>query len=121
MTTTYIQEGKTVTVTTPTGGYTSGQFVPLPAAGATQKMIGVSSAAYAAGETAVLLTEGVYNCTKLAGAGEAWLVGDDLYAATGMTMTEVATANGYAGVAWEAAATGATTGKIRINFGGDPR
>lgn len=122
MATNYVQDGSTVQVTTPTGGYTSGDFVALPAAGTGSKFVGVASATYAAGATAVLMTEGVFSVsTKKAGAGEAWAVGDDIYLTSTGDFTETATSNGYAGVAWEAAVTGATTGQIRINFGGDPR
>lgn len=122
MATNFVQDGSTLLVTTPTGGYTSGGFVALPAADATGKIVGVVVDTTAAGDTATLMTEGVFSVsTKKAGAGEAWVVGDDVYLTSTGDFTETATSNAFAGVAWEASATGATTGKIRINFGGDPR
>ncbi len=122
MATNFVQDGTTVVVTTPTGGYASGAFVPLPASGAAAKLIGVANGTYAAGASAVLMTEGVFSVTtKKAGVGEAWAVGDDIYLTATGDFTETATSNAFAGVAWEASATGATTGKVRINFGGDPR
>ncbi len=122
MATNYIADGQTVNVTAPTGGYTKGAFVPLPAAGASGKMVGVAVETYAASATAVLMTEGVFSVTtKKTGVGEAWAVGDDIYLTSTGDFTETATSNCFAGVAWEASATGATTGKVRINFGGDPR
>ncbi len=121
MATNFIQDGQTVLYTA-TGAVTSGAFIPLPAAGTGQKFVGVATISGTTGDSIPLLTEGVFSVTtKKAGAGEAWLVGDDLYLTSTGDFTETATSNGYAGVAWEASATGATTGKIRINFGGDPR
>ena len=121
MATNFIQDGSTVLYTT-TGNVTSGGFIPLPAAGATQKFVGVATVTATTGAVIALMTEGVFSVsTKKAGVGEAWLVGDDVYLTSTGDFTETATANGYAGIAWEAATTGATTGKIRINWGGDPR
>lgn len=114
-TATLVQNGSTIRVTAPTGGYTAGTMVSLV------NMVGVVSETVAASATAVLVTEGVYTVTaKKAGAGEAWAIGDDVYLTATGDLTETATSNVFAGTVWETAATGATTGKIRINFGGKP-
>jgi len=124
MATNYIQKGDTVEYTC-TGTLASGAFVPLPAAGTGQKFVGVAVESGVTGEVVTLMTEGVFSvATKkaqaTAGIGE-WRVGDDIYLTSTGDFTGTATSNGIAGIAWEAAATSATTGKIRINFGGDPR
>jgi predicted RecA/RadA family phage recombinase len=121
MATNYVQDGATVTVVAPTGGYTAGQVVGLPTQDASGKMIGIVESTVAATETAVLLTEGVFTVTKTIGVGEDWFVGDDVYVTATGAFTETATTNAYGGVVWAAAGTGAATGQVRINFGGDPR
>lgn len=121
MATNYIEEGYTLEYTC-TGNVTKGGFVGLPAAGANQNLVGVAVVSGVTGDVINLMTEGVFSLsTKKAAAGDDWVVGDDLYLTSTGDFTETATSNGYAGVAWEASATDATTGKIRINFGGDPR
>lgn len=121
MATNYIQPGHSVEYTC-TGTVSSGDFIALPAAGTGSKFVGVAAVDGVATDVINLATEGVWSVsTKKAGAGEAWAVGDDIYLTATGDFTETATSNGYAGVAWEAATTGSTTGKIRINFGGDPR
>lgn len=120
MATNWIQDGTTVQYTC-TGNVASGGFVALPAAGATMKMVGVATVAGVTGDVITLMTEGVFSVSTKKAAAGAWAVGDDIYLTSTGDFTETATANGFAGVAWEAAATSATTGKIRINFGGDPR
>jgi len=120
MATNYIQGGDTVQYTC-TGNVTKGGFVGLPAAGATQKFVGVAVVSGTTGDVIELMTEGVFSVsTKKIEAG-GWVVGDDVYLTSTGDFTETATANGYAGVAWEVAATSSAIGKIRINFGGDPR
>lgn len=124
MATNYIQDGSTVLYTC-TGNVSSGGFVPLPAAGTGQKFVGVATIAGTTGDIVPLMTEGVFSVSTkkaeaTAGIGQ-WRVGDDIYLTSTGDFTGTATSNGLAGVAWEAAATSATTGKIRINFGGDPR
>jgi len=119
MATNYLQAGNTVEYTC-TGAVTKGDPIGLPAVGAGQKFIGIAEVSGVTGDVITLMTEGVFSITKVAAAG-AWVVGDDVYLTSSKTFTETATANGYAGVAWEAATTTATTGKVRINFGGDPR
>lgn len=120
MATNFVQDGSTV-IYTCTGAVSSGAFIALPAAGTGMKMVGVAVESGVTGDQIALMTEGVFSVsTKVAAAG-GWAVGDDVYLTATGDFTETATSNGYAGVAWEAAATSATTGKIRINFGGDPR
>ena len=120
MATNYLQAGTTVEYTC-TGDVTKGDFVALPAAGATSKFVGVAVVSGVTGEIISLMTEGVFAVTTKKAAAGAWAVGDDIYLTATGDFTETATSNGYAGVAWEAATTAATTGKVRINFGGDPR
>lgn len=124
MATNFVQNGATVEYTC-TGTLASGAFVPLPAAGATSKFVGVAVESGVTGEVVTLMTEGVFSVSTkkaeaTAGIG-GWSVGDDVYLTTTGDFTGTPTAYGFAGVAWEAAATSATTGKVRINFGGDPR
>jgi predicted RecA/RadA family phage recombinase len=124
MATNYIQDGQTVQYTC-TGAVTTGAFIPLPATGANQKMVGVAATSGVTGDSIALFTEGVFSVSTkkaqaTAGIGQ-WRVGDDIYLTATGDFTGTATANGFAGTAWEAAATSATTGKIRINYGGDPR
>ena len=120
MATNYIQSGALVEYTC-TGAVASGGFVALPAAGTGQKLVGVAVTSGVTGGVINLMTEGVFSLSTKKAAAGAWVVGDDLYLTSTGDFTETATSNGYAGVAWEAATTPATTGKIRINFGGDPR
>lgn len=111
-----VQNGETVKVTAPTGGYANGAFVILHT-----DLVGVVNEAVGNSEVATLVVEGVYNVTtKVASAANDWAVGDPVYITSTGDFTEAATGNHYAGRAWEAAATGATTGKVRINFGVDP-
>ena len=120
MATNYIADGSTVLYTC-TGNVSSGGFVPLPAAGTGMQLVGVATIAGTTGDIIPLMTEGVFSVSTKKAAAGAWVVGDDIYLTSTGDFTETATSNGYAGVAWEAATTSATTGKIRINFGGDPR
>lgn len=120
MATNYLQDGGTVLYTC-TGAVSSGDFIPLPGTGTAQKFVGVAVQAGVTGDIIALLTEGVFSVSTKKAAAGAWAVGDDIYLTATGDFTETATSNGYAGVAWEAATTSATTGKIRINFGGDPR
>ena len=124
MATNFVQNGETLQYTC-TGAVTSGDFVPLPAAGTGQKCVGVAKVSGVTGDVITLDVEGVFSVSTkkaepTAGIG-GWRVFDDIYLTSTGDFTDTATSNGYAGVAWEAAATSATTGKIRINFGGDPR
>jgi len=120
MATNFQQNGATINYTA-AAAVTSGDFIALPAAGTGMKMVGVATVSGVTGDVIPLMTEGVFTVsTKVAAAG-AWVIGDDIYLTATGDFTETATSNGYAGVAWEAAATSATTGVVRINFGGDPR
>jgi len=120
MATNYIQDGSTVQYTC-TGASTKGDFIQFPGTGTALKFVGVAVVSGTTGDVIACMTEGVFSLTSKKAAAGAWVVGDDLYLTATGDFTETATANGYAGVAWEAATTTATTGKIRINFGGDPR
>ncbi len=123
MTTALSQDGGTVTITAaaaltkdylyalgPTGGAQDTDVVNgLPA-------VAVNS--YTTGDSAVFLTEGVFTLSKKAEANSALVVGQKAFwRATGGVneITGLATAaDGVAGVAWQAAATGGTTAVVKL-------
>ncbi|MDH3438577.1 MAG: DUF2190 family protein [Betaproteobacteria bacterium] len=120
MATNYIGDGDTINWAL-VAAATSGDFLQFPTTGTGMKFVGVVKESGVTGDVVAVALRGIWSVsTKVAAAG-AWAVGDDIYITPTGDFTETATANGYAGVAAEAAVTGATTGKIIINFGGDPR
>ena len=59
---------------------------------------------------------GVVEYTRLTGASTAWTQGIKIYLdVSNNRLTKVATSNSYAGLAYEACADGATTGRILLN------
>ncbi len=98
----FYAKGETIAVTTPSGGYTSGQPVVVG------DTIGVSAGTYVETETAVINMDGVYTLPKVASGAIA--VGKKVYlvVADG-NITGTASTNIFAGYAYEAAADGATT------------
>lgn len=106
-----VSDGHTIQVTTPTGGYTSGQLVELV------DMVGISFDAYAAGAAATLLVDGVFTLTKAAAADSGFSQGDSVYLTSTGLVNATATGDQYVGKAWAAAATGATSVRCRINWG----
>lgn len=106
-----LQNGETISGTTPTGGYTKDQLVELV------DMVCIINDAYAAGTTFVGITEGVWNITKVAAADGAFTQGDSVYLTTSGVINNTATGDQYVGKAWAAATTTATTVEVRINWG----
>ena len=103
----FLMEGKTLTLTAPYA-LTSGQGLLVGS------LFGVASADAAISTEVEALTDGVFTLTKATGA--AWTVGALIYwdnAARNCTTT-VAT-NKLIGVAQAAAASGDTTGNVRLN------
>jgi len=102
-----------LSVSAPTGGYTSGQVYAFG-----NQMVGVASETVAAGELVNLNFTGRYSTDqKIAATGEAWIVGRALYLTTGGTITVTEAGSVPLGVAVVPAVTGATTGEIMINVG----
>jgi predicted RecA/RadA family phage recombinase len=63
--TNYIQEGKTIQVATPAGGYTSGDLVKVG------ELVGIAVNTTLEGETAVISLEGVYEVPKVGSQAQA--------------------------------------------------
>lgn len=106
----YIQEGNVIEVTTPAGGYTSGEVVKVG------DLVGVSHGTYVEGDTATVALKGVYSVPKSTGAVTQ---GAPLYfdEAEGVVKTDnEAGANALAGWAWEAALSADATVKIKLQL-----
>lgn len=104
----YVQSGKVLELTAPSGGVTSGVpvligdllVVPVASADETEKFSGE--------------VVGVFECAKA--TGEAWTEGDTLYWDNGNSrFTSTASGNYKAGVVAEAAASAAALGKVRFD------
>ena len=104
----YIQEGRIITVTAPTGGVASGDALVIGA------LFGVATKTAAVGETVAIATEGVFDLPKLASAviaaGDA-VAWDD----TAKQVNAPATGLYPIGTAIEAADNGATTVQVRLD------
>lgn len=104
----YIQEGRTITPTAPTGGVTSGGGVVIGA------VFGVASKTGAAGETVTIATTGVFDLPALASAviaaGDA-VAWDD----TAKQVNVPATGRYPIGIAIEAAGNGVATERVRLD------
>lgn len=115
MTTKLVQDGITI-------GYTAtgnGTVNNLQVVGALLTVVPVT---FTTGDGVALLTEGVYTVTKVAEAASALVQGQVCYyRVTGGVpkITGKATGGTVAGTAWAAAATGATTGILKLK-GHDP-
>lgn len=111
MASTLIQNGETISGTTPTGGYTNGQLIELT------DIVGVVNDAYAAGATFVAIVDGVWRITKVAAADGAFTQGDSVYLTSTGAINNTAAGDQFVGIAWAAATTTATTVDVRINWG----
>ena len=109
MASTLLQNGETISGTTPTGGYTNGQLIELT------DMVAIVNDAYAAGVTFVAITEGVWSITKTPGAANAFTQGDSVYLTGAGAITNVSTSNQLVGKAWAAATTTASSVEVKIN------
>lgn len=108
----FIQPGKVLTLTAPSGGVESGKLYIIGAA------FGVACGDAAEGEAFDLdVSGGVFELAKEAGAsGKAWTECQALYYdATAKLITGTATSNTKVGIASEAAVTLAAVGRVRLN------
>lgn len=96
--------------------YSAGDVVPI--LDGADGLVGIAVDDIANGATgAVEIANAVYEITKA--TGTAWVVGDRIYWDVSATeATKTATANPSIGRCVEAAASGATTGKVRLDAGG---
>lgn len=105
----FVQPGKTVTITAPSGGVISGGGVLVGS------LFGVAASTAAAGASVEIVIEGVFDLAKAAGAvGQ----GDPIYwdAANSLATTAAnAGANKLIGVATEAAQSADATARVRLN------
>ncbi len=109
----YVQDGNTVTITAG-GTITSGDVDSL------NDIVGVAQNDAASGESVVYATVGVYLVAKA--TAQTWKVGESVNfdASAGNFTTGAAAAAGDvtdAAVAWADAASGDTTGYVKINVG----
>ncbi len=105
----FVQPGQIMEYANAGGAIASGDVVVIG------ERIGVAEVAIAATTgTGSVAMEGVYNLPKT--TGTAWSQGDKLFYVSGTSkLDKVATGNTYAGIAFEAATSGATEGKCKIN------
>ena len=109
----YVSDGHTVTITAG-GAISSGDVDSL------NDLVGVAQNDAASGESVVYALEGVYRVAKA--TGQSWGVGEavNFDTSTGNFTTGTASAAGDvtdAGVAMATAASGDTTGLVKINVG----
>jgi len=105
----YVQNGEMVYATAPTGGVLSGHPYLFGS------LFGISAVDADAGSTFALWVRGVYNNMPKA-TGAAWTFGEAIYwDDTAKNCTGTATGNTKIGVATKAAASGDTTGEVRLN------
>lgn len=109
MATNYVAEGAN-------WNYTPGSAVASGAVVLMGVTLGVALAAIAANTTGAVAVDGVFTVAKL--STDVVAQGAKLYwDAANSRLTTTASGNTYAGRAYEAAGSGATTVRIRINFG----
>lgn len=110
----FIKPGKTTTFTAPGGGVVSGAPVLIGS------LLVVATGAVTAGLLFEGMAEGVFRLPKIAGV--AWTEGQLLYHDTTANSigTVVSATTRRVGVAAAAAATGDTTGQVRLNGVGAP-
>jgi len=109
----YIAEGDSIEVTTPSGGYTTGQIVKL------NDLVGVSYATYAEDETAVIMLEGIFTLPKktgvnfTAGAKLYYLLADEVVTNVASQGDPVVN-NAFVGFATETAINGDTETNVLL-------
>lgn len=103
----YVQPGKTLTLTAPSGGVIGGNFYKIGS------FFGVAAQSAAEGVQFDLETGEVYDLPKT--AAEAWAEGDVIYATSGGIMTTVSSGNTKVGAAASAAANPSGVGRVRLN------
>lgn len=105
----FIQPGKNLTFTAPSGGVTAGNLVAMGA------IVGVADRTAVEGAEFVLVVEGVFEVAKA--TSEVWSVGDVVYLdESEKEATKTSTDNVVAGHAVAAAVSDATSGLVRISF-----
>lgn len=103
----FIQDGDILDLTAPSGGVVGGSTYKIGS------IIAVALASVAEGLPFAGATEGCYTLAKATGA--AWAQGDLLYwDDSGKAFTKTSSGNTKAGVAIAAAASGDTTGKVKL-------
>ncbi|HXV31864.1 MAG TPA: DUF2190 family protein [Sinorhizobium sp.] len=103
----YIQPGKSIDITAPSGGVTSGLVAIIGS------LIGVAAVTAAEGEAAAIATEGVFELPKT--SAQAWTVGAKIYwDATNSVATTVSTSNTLIGIAVAVAANPSSTGMVKL-------
>ena len=103
----FVQKGEVVTVTTPAGGVVSGAGLLIGS------LFGVAATTESEGDDVEIVTQGVFDLAKAAGAVTA---GAALYWDVGAKkVTTTATANTLIGAATQAAADGDATSRVRLN------
>ena len=106
----YIQENDSIQLTAPVGGVVGGQLYKQGS------LIGVVVASAAEGEQFTLMLEGAFDSVPKK-TGEAWSVGDMVYYETASSsLTTTASSNTWAGYAFYAAISGATTGAVLLKL-----
>ena len=104
----FVQEGKTLTFTAPTGGVVSGGAYLVGG------VVAIAAADAAETEEFEGVLEGAFTLDKV--TGTAWTAGDRLYWDNSTKKaTKVAGGNTLMGIAGSDAASGATTGVVRLN------
>lgn len=103
----FVQPGKTLTLTAPTGGVVSGSFYKIGS------VFGVAAQSAAEAAKFDLEIGGVYDLPKT--AGNTFTEGADVYATAAGIMTSTASGNTKCGIAVKAAASGDGTVRVRIN------
>ncbi|MDA5627783.1 MULTISPECIES: DUF2190 family protein [Agrobacterium] len=103
----FIQPGKVLPMTAPTGGVVSGKFYMIGS------IFGVAAVSAAEGEKFSLNTGEVYELPKT--SAEAWAEGDAIYATAAGIMTKTASGNTKVGVAIAAAENPSGSGLVRLN------
>lgn len=104
----FIQPGVNVTVPAPVGGAVSGTPYLIGS------LFGIASATVDAGADLSLVTEGVFQVTKV--SAQAWTLGQRVYwDDTAKNFTTTVGSNTLVGVAVAAAANPSATGIVRLN------
>lgn len=103
----FVQPGKTLTLTAPSGGVVSGKFYKIGS------FFGVAVQSAAEGKPFDLETGGVYDLEKT--SAEAWTVGATIYATSAGVMTTTASGNTKVGAAVAAAVNPSSVGRVRLN------
>ncbi|MFP9227605.1 DUF2190 family protein [Pectobacterium cacticida] len=107
MATNYVQDGKTISITADASAIASGELV------AVGDVVAVALVDIAAGATGDGLTEGVFSGPKL--AADVIARGSKVYLNADGVLQLASESATYAGIAWDAAASGVTVVDVKIN------